>query len=127
MTHYAKVENGIVTQVIVADADFINSGYVGNPASWLQTSYNTQGNVHLLGGTPFRKNYAGVGYTYDPTLDAFIPPKLFNSWLLNEDTGLWDAPIIKPDDGVYYIWNENILNWQEVENILPPTVEGENP
>lgn len=127
MTHYAKVEDGIVTAVIVADEEFINSGHLGEPSLWIQTSYNTQGNVHLLGGTPLRKNYAGIGYTYNAELDAFIPPKLFDSWILNEDTGLWDAPIIKPDDGVYYIWNENILNWQEVENILPPTVEGENP
>lgn len=127
MTHYAKVEDGIVTAVIVADEEFINSGHLGEPSLWIQTSYNTQGNVHLLGGTPLRKNYAGIGYTYNAELDAFIPPKLFDSWILNEDTGLWDAPIIKPDDGVYYIWNENILNWKEVENILPPTVEGENP
>lgn len=126
MAHYAKVENGIVTEVIVADADFINSGYIGNPASWIQTSYNTQGNVHLLGGTPFRKNYAGVGYTYDATLDAFIPPKLFNSWLLNEDTGLWYAPTEKPNDGKYYIWNEELLNWIEIENPLP-NAEGVNP
>ena len=119
MGHYAKVENGIVTQVIVADEDFINSGYLGNPASWIQTSYNTQGNVHLLGGTPFRKNYAGVGYSYDTVLDAFIPPKLFNSWLLNEDTGLWYAPTEKPNDGKYYIWNEDLLRWEESINPLP--------
>lgn len=126
MAHYAKVENGIVTEVIVADADFINSGYVGNPASWIQTSYNTQGNVHLLGGTPLRKNYAGIGYSYNEELDAFIPPKPFNSWLLNEDTGLWYPPVNRPDDGKYYIWNETILDWEEIENPLP-NPQGVNP
>lgn len=126
MAHYAKVENGIVTEVIVADADFINSGYVGSPALWIQTSYNTQGNVHLLGGTPLRKNYAGIGYSYNEELDAFIPPKPFNSWLLNEDTGLWYPPVAKPDDGKYYIWNETILDWEEIENPLP-NPQGVNP
>lgn len=126
MAHYAKVENGIVTEVIVADADFINSGYVGNPALWIQTSYNTQGNVHLLGGTPLRKNYAGIGYSYNEELDAFIPPKPFNSWLLNEDTGLWYPPVNRPDDGKYYIWNETILDWEEIENPLP-NPQGVNP
>lgn len=126
MAHYAKVENGIVTEVIVADEDFIKSGYAGDPALWIQTSYNTQGNVHLLGGTPLRKNYAGVGYSYNEELDAFIPPKPFNSWLLNEETGLWNPPISRPADEKYYIWNESILNWEEVDSPLP-VIEGNNP
>lgn len=126
MAHYAKVEDGIVTEVIVANVDFINSGQLGNPSQWIQTSYNTQGNVHLLGGTPLRKNYAGIGYSYNEDLDAFIPPKPYNSWLLNEDTGLWDPPIVRPNDEKYYIWNEVILNWEEIDNPLP-LIEGVNP
>jgi hypothetical protein len=74
MSHFAKVENGIVTQVIVAEQDVINSGLFGNPASWIQTSYNTRDGVHILGGTPLRKNFAGIGYTYDPVADEFNPP-----------------------------------------------------
>jgi len=84
MSHFAKVENGIVTQVLVAEQDFINTGAMGH--GWIQTSYNTHGGVHNEGGTPLRKNYAGVGYTYDNDRDAFIPPQPFPSWILNEDT-----------------------------------------
>jgi hypothetical protein len=101
MSHFAKLENNIVTQVIVAEQDFINSGAVGDSFLWVQTSYN--GN--------FRKNYAGIGYTYDRARDAFIPPKPFDSWILNEDTCLWDAPTPMPDDGQKYIWNEENTNW----------------
>jgi hypothetical protein len=75
MAHFAKIENNIVTQVIVAEQDVINSGLFGSPASWVQTSYNTHNGVHALGGTPLRKNFAGVGYTYDPVADEFNPPK----------------------------------------------------
>ena len=92
MSHFAKVENGIVTQVIVAEQDFINSGAVGNPSDWVQTSYNTYGGVHRNGGVALRKNYAGVGYTYDATRDAFIPPKPADNATLNEDTCLWEVP-----------------------------------
>jgi hypothetical protein len=74
MSHFAKVENNIVTQVIVAEQDVINTGLFGDPASWIQTSYNTHNGVHLLGGTPLRKNFAGIGYTYDPVADEFNPP-----------------------------------------------------
>ena len=96
MSHFAQIdENNIVTNVIVAEQDFIDSGAVGDPSKWIQTSYNTQAGEHKLGGTPLRKNYAGIGYTYDSTLDAFIPPKPFNSWVLNEDTCLWNAPSAK--------------------------------
>jgi len=84
MSHFAKIENGFVTAVIVAEQDFINT--LPDSANWVQTSYNTHGGVHTNGGTPLRKNYAGIGYTYDRQRDAFIPPKPFASWVLNEDT-----------------------------------------
>jgi hypothetical protein len=116
MAHFAKIENGTVTQVNVIDEDYFaenrETRYTG---TWVQTSYNTQGGVHLLGGTPLRKNYAGVGYTYDEARDAFIPPKPFNSWLLNEDTCLWDAPVAYPTDGKMYQWDEEQQQWTEVE------------
>jgi hypothetical protein len=90
---------------------------------WVQTSYNTHGGVHQLGGTPFRKNYAGIGYSYDQARDAFIPPKPFNSWILNEDTCLWEAPVARPeltqeqiDNKNYYAWNESIINWELKNN-----------
>jgi hypothetical protein len=111
MSHFAKVENGIVTQVIVAEQDVIDSGLFGT--GWVQTSYNTHGGQHP-NGTPLRKNYAGVGYTYDPQRDAFIPPKPFASWLLNEDTCLWDSPVAMPTDNAIYHWNEEILAWETV-------------
>jgi hypothetical protein len=85
-------------------------------AIWKQTSYNTIGGVHNNGGTPFRKNHAGIGYTYDETRDAFIPPKPFNSWILNETTCLWQSPVTMPatelEDNQYYSWNESIINWE---------------
>ena len=80
-------------------------------AIWKQTSYNTAANVHLLGGTPLRKNHASVGYTYDEDRDAFIPPKLYASWILNEETCIWEAPVQKPDDGKNYAWNEETQQW----------------
>ena len=103
MAHFAKVNNGIVEQVIVAEQEFVDT----LDGTWVQTSYNTYGGVHRLGGTPMRKNYAGIGYTYNSTLDAFISPKPFPSWVLNEETCLWGAPIPKPDDGNRYSWNED--------------------
>ena len=119
MAHFAKLdENNIVTTVIVVDNDiatsesagvtFINNLY-GTSDTWKQTSYNTVGNTHLLGGTPFRKNYAGIGFTYDESKDAFIPPKPFASWVLNETTCQWKAPIDITDDneGTYY-WVETL-------------------
>lgn len=111
MAHFAQVENGIVIQVIVADQDVIDSGAFGS--GWVQTSYNTHGGVHQLGGTPFRKNYAGLGYTYDAQRDAFIPPQPHQSWTLNEDTCLWQAPIAMPDTGTW-VWDETIQNWTEI-------------
>ena len=93
MSHFAQIDgNNIVTQVLVIEQDVIDTGLFGDPASWIQTSYNTNGGVHTLGGTPLRKNYAGIGYTYNASRDAFIPPKPFASWTLNEDTCLWEAP-----------------------------------
>jgi hypothetical protein len=90
MSHYAQIdENNIVVNVIVAEQDFIDTGAVGNPASWIQTSYNTYANVHILGGTPLRKNYAGIGYTYDRILDAFVPPKPGEDYILDEDKCIW--------------------------------------
>ena len=82
---------------------------------WVQTSYNTHGGIHKLGGTPFRKNHAGIGYTYDETRDAFIPKKPFNSWILNEQTCLWEAPVARPNDGKMYNWNETNLNWEIIK------------
>lgn len=111
MAHFARVQNGIVTQVIVIEQDMIDTGLWGPPSEWIQTSYNTHGGVHSQGGTPLRKNFAGVGYTYDEVLDAFIPPKLFNSWVLDETTCFWKAPIEYPQDGQSYIWDEANLQW----------------
>jgi hypothetical protein len=119
MAHYAKVENGIVTQVIVADQEFIDSGALGDPAQWIQTSYNTQGGVHTMGGTPLRKNYAGVGFLYLEEHDAFVPPKPYASWVLKEDATGWEPAIARPTDGKNYIWDESILNWKETESVLP--------
>jgi hypothetical protein len=112
MSHFAKVENSIVTQVIVAEQSFIDTGLVGDPAQWIQTSYNTHGGRHPQ-GRPMRKNYAGIGYTYDVDRDAFIPPKPFNSWLLDEESCLWIAPTPMPDDGKSYTWDEDTTNWVE--------------
>ena len=114
MAHYAKIENSIVTQVIVAEAEFFDTFVDSSPGEWLQTSYNTQGGVHTDGGTPLRKNYAGVGFTYDATRDAFIPPKPYPSWTLNDTTCLWEAPTAMPDDGKMYTWNEDTTNWTEI-------------
>ena len=111
MSHFAKIENGIVTQVIVAEQDVIDTGLFGNPASWVQTSYNTRGGEHALGGVPLRKNYAGVGYAYDPVRDAFIPPKPYASWILDEARCRWEAPTPRPNEGYAWIWDEPTLSW----------------
>jgi len=114
MAHYAKVVDSIVTKVIVAEAEFFDTFVDDSAGQWIQTSYNTHGGEHTLGGTPLRKNFAGVGFTYDEEKDAFIPPQPFASWILNETTCLWEAPVAYPDDGQAYVWNENITNWTEV-------------
>ena len=113
MAHYAKVTDGIVTKVIVAEAEFFDTFIDDSAGEWIQTSYNTHGGEHTLGGTPLRKNFAGIGYTYDREKDAFIPPQPFASWTLNETTCLWEAPVAMPENG-QYIWNESITNWTEV-------------
>lgn len=125
MAHYAKINNeNIVTDVIVADEDFINT----LDGIWLQTSYNTRGGVHydpLTGNESkekqLRKNYAGIGFIYDESSDAFIPPKPFQSWTLNNETYLWEAPVDLPDDGEYYNWDEENLKW-----IKQTQLEGES-
>jgi hypothetical protein len=105
VSHFAKIDNNnIVTEVIVAEQDFINSGVVGDSFLWIQTSYNKN----------FRKNFASKGYTYDKTRDAFIPPKPYSSWTLDEDTCLWEAPVAYPSDDKMYVWNETDQQWDEV-------------
>lgn len=114
MGHFAKVDNGIVTQVIVAEQDVIDTGLFGDPATWVQTSYNTYGGEHRNGGTPLRKNYAGIGYTYDAQRDAFYAPKPYNSWVLNETTCIWEPPVPMPVvEGKMYNWDEETTNWVE--------------
>jgi hypothetical protein len=114
MAHFAKVNNGIVEQVIVAEPEFFDTFVDSSPGQWIQTSYNTHGGVHANGGTPLRKNYAGIGYSYDATRDAFIPPKPYASWTLNEDTCLWDCPVAMPAEGGPYVWNEAAQSWDAV-------------
>ena len=114
MSHYAKIENNIVTQVIVAEQDFIDT--LPDKDNWIKTSYNTHGGVHIFGRTPLRKNYAGIGFLYDKIRDAFIPPKIYDSWVLNEDTCLWEPPIPYPNhkEGITYIWDEDLKIWKEI-------------
>jgi hypothetical protein len=125
MAHFAKLgDNNIVEQVIVVNNDvatteelgvnFCKSLY-GQDTIWKKTSYNTNAGVHRLGGTPLRKNFAGIGMTYDEVRDAFIPIQPFNSWILNENTCIWEAPINYPDDGKPYNWNEENQTWNLIE------------
>ena len=119
MSHFAEINNdGIVQNVIVAEQDFIDSGAVGDSSNWIQTSYNTRGGIHYTpnsnepdSGIALRKNYAGVGYTYDKIKDAFIAPQPYLSWLLDDETCQWNAPIPMPDDGQMYDWDESKTNW----------------
>tara|TARA_R110000824_G_scaffold275946_1_gene464506 strand:+ start:1482 stop:1856 length:375 start_codon:yes stop_codon:yes gene_type:complete len=106
------VHNNVATSE-QAGVEFLQNLY-GSRDTWIQTSYNTYGGVHRLGGTPFRKNFAGVDYTYDQTRDAFIAPKPYTSWILNETTCLWEAPVSKPDDGTKYEWNETTTSWDQI-------------
>jgi hypothetical protein len=121
VAHFAKLdENNIVTFVTVGrqEDDGKEAELCARTGDvYKQTSYNTHGGVHALGGTPLRKNYAGIGYTYDAGRDAFIPPKPYASWLLNETTCLWDAPVAYPDDGKRYSWDEATTSWVEVEGV----------
>jgi hypothetical protein len=111
MSHFAKVLDGKVIQVIVAEPEFFDTFVDSSAGEWIQTSYNTYGGEHKLGGTPLRKNYAGIGFTYDKQKDAFIPPKLYESWVLNENTCLWEAPTPRPTDGKTYKWDEATISW----------------
>lgn len=124
MAHFAKVIDGIVDQVIVAEPEFFDSFIDSTPGSWIQTSYNTRGGVHYdpETGQPsadqskaLRKNYAGRGYSYDSRLDAFIEPKSFESWTLNETSCLWEAPVAMPNEGGPYVWNEADQRWDSPE------------
>ena len=130
MASFAKIGlNGKVIEVqsvvneVLHDANGVEQESIGIDfltkltgwAIWKQTSYNTHGGVHSSGGTPFRKNFAGIGMTYDENRDAFIPKKPFNSWILNETTCLWNAPVAYPTDGEFYTWNESTLTWDIVE------------
>ena len=134
MASFAKIENNIVITVhsvvneVLKDSNGVEQEIIGikflknlygQDTNWKQTSYNTNGGIHQLGGTPFRKNHAGIGYTYDSNRDAFIPIKPYNSWLLNENTCQWEPPVIRPeitqeqkDNNQYYSWNESIINWE---------------
>jgi len=132
MASFAKIENNIVITVVsvvnevlkdsngveqeVIGIEFLKTLYNEPNAVWKQTSYNTHGGVHSLGGTPFRKNHAGIGYTYDSQKNAFISPKPFNSWILNEQSCLWEAPVARPNDGNRYTWNEQTLSWDLLDN-----------
>ncbi len=124
MSHFAKVENGLVTEVIVAEQEFIDTGLVGDPTLWVQTSYNTRGGIHYGpdgqpdGGVALRKNYAGVGYIYDPVRDAFYTPQHLPSWQLNEASCQWEPPIPYPADlasNQCAVWDESTVSWQVIE------------
>ena len=114
MAHYAKVNNGLVEQVIVAEAAFFDTFVDSSPGQWIQTSYNTYGGVHSDGGTPLRKNYAGIGSTYDATRDAFYAPQPYASWVLNDTSCIWEAPTAMPVDDKTYHWDEDTTAWVEV-------------
>jgi hypothetical protein len=127
MSHFAKIENGVVVQVIVAEEDFILTGALGDPANFVQTSYNTLGNQHPE-GRPLRGNYAGIGFTYDEVNDVFIAPKPFDNWILNGNW-LWEPPIAMPVDEYFYKWNQEATAWEKgdlrpiPEPIPEPVVE----
>jgi hypothetical protein len=114
MGHFAKVVDSKVVQVIVAEPDFFDTFVDTSAGTWLQTSYNTIGGQHTQGGTPLRGNYAGIGYTYDHTNDVFYAPQPFPSWIMNEATWTWKAPVDMPTDGKVYKWDEPTLAWVEV-------------
>ena len=122
MAHYAKVVNGKVDQVIVAEPDFFDSFVDSSPGEWIQTSYNTRGGVHYDpetnepdGGEQLRYNFAGVGYNYDAQADAFYAPQPFSSWILNTESYIWEAPTPMPDDDNRYTWNEETTSWDQVD------------
>ena len=114
MSHFAKVLDGKVVQVIVAEPEFFETFVDSSPGQWIQTSYNTRGNQHPE-GRPLRGNYAGVGYTYDAQNDVFYAPQPYPSWTLNESTWLWEAPTPMPQDGKVYRWDEATTTWKEIK------------
>ena len=120
MSHFAKVLDGKVVQVIVAEPEFFNTFVDSSPGQWIQTSYNTRGGVHYGpdgnpdGGVALRGNYAGIGFTYDASNDVFYPPQTYPSWVLNQQTWQWDAPIPYPNDGKSYRWDEAKLEWSVI-------------
>lgn len=129
MSHFAKVVDGLVTQVIVAGPEFFDTFVDSSPGQWIQTSYNTRGGVHYQPNSnepsadqskALRKNYAGIGFTYDAGRDAFIAPKPYSKWVLDEQTCLWNAPTQRPEDGNIYAWDDDAGNW-----VLVPALEGQ--
>jgi hypothetical protein len=114
MGHFAKVLDGKVTQVIVAEPDFFDTFIDSSPGTWIQTSYNTHGGQHKNGGTALRANYAGIGYTYDHTNDVFYAPQPYASWTISAPTWIWEAPVAFPTDGKPYKWDEPTLSWVEI-------------
>jgi len=128
MAHFARIdENNIVIDVLVVPDEQEHRGNdflandLGLGGVWVKTSYNTQGGVHLEGGVPFRKNFAGIEYTYDVVRDAFIPPKPYPSWILDENTCWWETPIPYPNDGKDYYWDEDTVSWIEIANVIGDT------
>lgn len=130
MAHFAKIglNSKVIETVVVHNNELLDANGVEQETNgidfltkltgwsiWKQTSYNTFGGQHTLGGTPFRKNYGSIGFTYDEEKDAFIPPKLYNSWTLNETTCLWEPPVSYPNDDNNYVWNETNKQWDLVE------------
>ena len=120
MAHFAKVLDGKVVQVIVAEQEFFDTFVDSSPGEWIQTSYNTKGGVHLGpdgqpdGGVALRGNYAGIGYVYDRDNDVFYAQQPFSSWILDKNTWTWQAPVARPDDGKIYKWDEEVKNWVEI-------------
>jgi len=121
MSHFAKVVDGKVVQVIVAEQEFFNTFVDSSPGTWIQTSYNTRGNVHYGpdgepdGGQALRGNYAGINHIYDYVNDVFYPPRPFDSWIINTETWLWEPPIPRPDDDKMYVWEESTQSWKAVD------------
>jgi hypothetical protein len=122
MSHFVEINSeNIVTNVIVAEQEYIDSGAVGDASNWVQTSYNTKGGIHYApnsntpdGGVALRKNYAGIGHTYDATRDAFYAPQPYPSWTLDNDKCQWEPPTARPDDDKWYSWDEDNTEWVEV-------------
>ena len=123
MSHFAKVCDQKVVQVIVAEKEFFDTFVDSSPGAWIQTSYNTRGGVHYGpdgqpdGGEALRGNYAGIGYTYDQANDVFYAPQPFASWALNQTTWLWEPPVAYPDDGLIYTWDEATVSWKLIPEV----------